>query len=134
MTGLGIDHDIPLKFASLEGFDMHNPNDVDKLQSLIEKTHAKVIIIDSLADIMSGKDENSVKDVQPVFLALRKISEKTQSAIIVIHHKNKNGGYRGSSAIKGAVDLLLTVKKSGSNGIEFNIEKTRDTEPYKFGA
>ena len=54
---------------------------------------------------------------------------------IVIHHSNKNGGFRGTSAIKGSVDLLIKVEsKNGSNIIEFSSEKNRDGEPIRWSA
>ncbi len=67
----------------------------------IRDVDAKLVIIDALADVMAGGDENSVKDTQPVFMQLRKIAEETGAAILVIHHVNKMGDYRGSTAIPG---------------------------------
>ena len=91
-------------------------------------------IIDALADVMDG-DQNSKKDTQPVFTALRRIVEKTQAAIIVIHHSNKSGGYRGSSAIKGALDLMIKIiSEDGSEWIDFKSEKARDSVAVKFSA
>ena len=70
------------------------------------------MILDVLADLMTG-DENSKQDTQPVFNALRRISEQSGAAIIVIHHANKMGGHRGSSVIKDAPDILLQVSLRG---------------------
>jgi DNA-binding MarR family transcriptional regulator len=93
------------------------------------------VIVDALADIMPGADENAVKDVQPVFMNLRRVAEATQAAIIMIHHSNKQNGYRGSTAIKGAVDLMLMVEsKPESRYITFTAEKARDIEPKVFTA
>jgi hypothetical protein len=84
---------------------------------------------------MRGRDENSVKDVQPVFLSLRKIAEETCAAIVVIHHANKCGSYRGSTAIKGSLDLLVSVEsKTGTNEIAFRTDKAHDSLPVHFGA
>jgi hypothetical protein len=80
-------------------------------------------------------DENSKQDTQPVLTALRRIAEKTNAALIVIHHSNKKGGYRGSSAIKGALDLMVKIiSEEGSHWIEFKSEKSRDIEAIKFTA
>ncbi len=140
IRGYGIDYHIPLKYVSLEGFNLRDMKGISRLRALIERTKSQVIFIDTLADIMPGADENSVKDVQPVLMALRRmvgetIVEKKQIAIIIIHHTNKNGSYRGSSAMKGAVDLLLTIESpTKSQNVVFRIEKTRDGEPYNFNA
>ena len=125
----------PINAVSLAAFDVGKPNDIGEITNLINDTGARLVIIDALADIMPGRDENAVKDTAPIFLTLRKIAEDTQAAIIVIHHSNKNGGYRGSSAIKGAIDLLLSVeKKNESNNMTFRTEKARDTTAGAFAA
>ena len=135
MRGHGANDQTPIMATSLAAFDMGNPNDIGKFYNLIINTGARLVIIDALADIMPGRDENAVKDTAPIFLSLRKIAEETQAAIIVIHHSNKTGGYRGSSAIKGAIDLLLSVeKKNDSNNLTFKTEKARDTTAGAFAA
>ena len=84
---------------------------------------------------MAGGDENSVKDTQPVFMQLRKIAEDTGAAIIVIHHVNKMGGYRGSTAIPGAIDnMVLITSDEDSNLITFKSLKVRDGVPFEFSA
>jgi len=120
--------DTDLLFVSLANFKLDDANDAAILQALIEECQAGLVIIDALADIMDG-DENSKQDTQPVFSALRKIADSTNAAIIVIHHSNKTGGYRGSSAIKGAVELMIEVKsEDGSPFVSFRTVKMRDIE------
>lgn len=127
--------DTPIHYTTLAQVDLRNPADVEALHRLIETTGARFVIVDALADVMPGADENAVKDVQPVFIALRRIAEETQTAIVIIHHANKSGGYRGSTAMKGAVDLMLFIEsKAESPNIDFTFDKARDTEPFKFAA
>jgi hypothetical protein len=126
---------LPLSFTSLAQFNLLGEDDLAHLKGAIQATGAKLVILDALADFMPGGDENAVKDTLPVFRGLRKIAEDTQSAIVVIHHSGKSGLYRGSSAIKGSVDLLLEVtSKPDSPNVDFAIEKSRDVEPFKFHA
>ena len=126
--------DLPLFYISLEGFDLTTTDGQDKLHELITETGAKLVILDALVDIMAG-DENAVSDVQPIFVGLRRIAELTQSAIVVIHHTNRAGEYRGSSALKGAVDIMLIVTSAGNDTIiTFKTEKARDIEPVTFHA
>ncbi|HEY3311215.1 MAG TPA: AAA family ATPase [Anaerolineales bacterium] len=135
LRGHDASDETPLSYVSLAAFDFGNPDDVNQLHSLITQTAARFVVIDALADIMPGRDENAVQFVQPVFIALRKVAEVTQAAIVLIHHSNKAGGYRGSTAIKGAVDLLLQVESQPeSPNIDFKTEKARDTEPFNFSA
>lgn len=128
--------DPPIYFTSLAMADLKKMSDVIALHTKIIEIGAGLVIIDALADVMPGADENAVKDVQPFFMNLRRISEATQSANVTIHHSNKqNGMYRGSTAIKGAVDLMLMVESQpASRYINFNVDKARDIEPKIFTA
>jgi len=135
LRGHNADDSTPVSCVSLAAFDFGKPDDIGELYNLIIASQSQLIIVDALADVMPGRDENAVKDVQPIFLALRRIAEETQTAIIIIHHANKGGTYRGSTAIKGALDLLLSVEsKTGTNEITFKTEKARDTTASSFGA
>lgn len=120
------DTETPIQFVSLASFKLDDKDDRDELHSLINATDAGLVIIDALTDIMDG-DENSKQDVQPVFTAVRKIAETTGAAIVIIHHSNKAGGYRGSSAIKGALDLMVKIEsEADSSWINLKSEKVRD--------
>ena len=135
LRGHGAGPATPLTYVSLAQFDLTNLNDVNTLDAIIRQINAELVIIDALADVMPGKDENSVKDVQPLFLSLRRVAEATQAAIVIIHHSNKGGDYRGSTAIKGAVDLMLMVKSEpDSIAIDIKTIKARDTEPVNLAA
>lgn len=125
----------PLAVASLAAFNLREDQDAAELHKLITATGARLVIIDALADVMPGGDENAVKDVQPLMLRLRKIANQTQCAIVLIHHSNKAGDYRGSTALPGAVDCMVQVSSAtGSTNIDFEVVKSRDGEPFKFAA
>lgn len=129
------DPDLPLFYISLAGYDLTSLEGQDKLHKLINETGARLVILDALVDLMPGGDENAVSDVQPIFVGLRRIAEMTQSAIVIIHHTNRSGGYRGSSALKGAVDIMLMVDSDANEQlVTFKTEKARDIEPVTFHA
>ena len=118
--------DTPFEFISLAGFHLDDPADELLLENEIRGFGAGLVIFDALADLMEG-DENSKQDTQPIFCALRRLAERTGAALCIIHHANKMGGYRGSSAIKGAVDLMVQVtSEDGSEFVKFKTEKNRD--------
>lgn len=127
---------VPIAFASYAGWDLREDVDAGRLHQAITETGAGLVIIDALMDVMLGAEENSVKDVSLVFHNLRRVAQATQAAIIVLHHANKAGGYRGSSAIKGSVESLVSVSKLNEAGTLLRLEsdKLRDGEPFDFGA
>lgn len=129
------DAETPFFYTSLAGFDLGIPEDVEELHRLILFTGARLVVIDALIDVMPGRDENSTKDTGPIFRSLKQAAATTGAAILVIHHANKNGGYRGSTAIKGGVDLMLKVESSqGSNIVTFDTEKPRMIARTTFAA
>jgi len=116
-------------YCSYEGFSFSRPQSLTALKQLITDYEITLCVIDALVDVIDG-DENSAQDVTPVMRGLREITSETGAAILLIHHTNKIGGYRGSSALKGAVDVLLIAvqEKLTSDGaiVKITAEKMRD--------
>jgi hypothetical protein len=136
LRGMNGDGNTPVYFVSLAQFNLlKKPDDVTLLTALVQELGAVLVIFDALADIMAGGDENAVKDTQPVFMSLRKIAETTKAAVVIIHHVGKNGDYRGSSAIPGAIDDMIEITSDPSSPlITFKSLKKRDGEPFECAA
>ncbi len=69
----------------------------------------KVFIVDNLASLTGGLDENAKKDWDPIngwLLELRYAGIST----IMLHHVNKDGGQRGTSAREDNLDCSLLLK------------------------
>jgi hypothetical protein len=127
--------DIPLYYESLHGHTLTDERGAADLEDLIGQVEPGLVIIDALADLMLGGDENLVKDTQPILVRLRRIAERQNCAVLVIHHVNKAGSYRGSTALKGAVDTMLLVESApDSSLVNFTAEKSRDVVIRPFGA
>jgi hypothetical protein len=135
LRGHGADADTPIFCVSLAGLNLRNATDVADLELLIAAYRPLLVIIDALMDVIPGADENSVADILPVLLTLRRVAEAFDCAILVIHHAGKNGGYRGSSAIKGKVDQMLLIESQfDSPNIDLHTQKARDSRPITFAA
>ncbi len=133
LRGHGAGDTTRLAFICHSRFDLWELNDVTAIIAAIREVGARLVVFDALMELLPGRDENSVKDVLPGLMALRDVATETGAALVVIHHANKSGGYRGSSALKGAVDNLLLMTKQGGL-VTVATEKARFTEPYTFGA
>jgi RecA-family ATPase len=88
------------------------------------------VVIDTVARALLGADENSATDMGKFVKACDTIKEHTNAAVLGIHHSGKDGGkgMRGSSALLGAVDTSIAVKKS-VDVITLSTEKQKDAEP-----
>lgn len=97
-------------------------------------TGKSLCIVDSLKAI-SCTDENS-SDIEKVLKMLKRVGEKTQCTIMVIHHKGKGGRDnrqtgRGSSAIYDSCDVQIDLD-SNNDVYELSCAKNREG-PYFFG-
>lgn len=128
--------DAPLAYTTLEMFDLLNSkDDTEHIDNLMANVAPALVIVDALADIMPGGDENEVKDTHLIFQKLKYLAHRHNCCVVVIHHSNRAGGYRGSSAIPGVVDVMLKLESKPRTGdLLFTIEKNRDGEEDSFGA
>jgi hypothetical protein len=125
----------PFHFLSLSGYDLRDANEMGDLMQKVQEVHAGLLVIDALADVIRGGDENSVLSTYPVMNYLRHLAEFTHAAVLILHHTNKTGIFRGSSAISAAVDLMLSIESpANSTLIELRPLKTRDASPEPFSA
>lgn len=126
----------PIYGHSMQCIDITNIPHLTEIEKIIVDKNIKFVVIDALMDVVLGADENSVKEIMPAFKYLRQISERTGVTFLIIHHNDKAGtGYRGSSAIKGAVDTMLEITKSeNSDSIKIKSKKVRDGEPVSINA
>lgn len=96
----------------------------------IAKTHGnpKLIIIDTVARHMAGKDENNAKEMSELVQTADKLKHDYQCAVMLVHHTGHNNQdrARGSTAFKGALDTEILVKPLGDNDIIVSCEKQKD--------
>jgi hypothetical protein len=103
---------------------------------LIEKHQPKLVIIDSITGCSRGSafDENKKEFASPIYwLANNNGRTFPACTILLIHHANKTGGFRGSTAIRDAVDEVWglrrpdkrQVEQTGYNARLITVEKSR---------
>jgi hypothetical protein len=98
--------------------------------------HAKrngygLIVIDTWATANAGSDENAVGFMQQSLNRCGRIRDEVQAAVLMVHHDNRQGAFRGSSAIDGYVDTRLHAARDGEREdrrIAIAVEKQRDDE------
>jgi hypothetical protein len=90
-----------------------------------------VIVVDTLARYMIFGDENSAKDMGVFIARCATLRDATGAAIIIIHHKGKNANTeRGSSALRGAADVMIEVTREGEQ-VVLRGDKSKDAEPLR---
>jgi len=91
-----------------------------------------LIVFDTLARCMAGGDENSARDMGALIAGADRIRNELGCAVLLVHHTNKSGeSERGSTALRGAVDTLLSLKMTDDGTVRLSCEKQKDAAPFK---
>ena len=112
-------------------------NDSEKslpeIQKAIEEVNyenLQMIIVDTLARHYSG-DENTAIDMSGFVSTLDQLKQFYGATILVVHHLGKahEKGPRGSTALRGALDTEIFIKKERDKQTVTNT-KQREAEPF----
>jgi hypothetical protein len=132
---LGVPEDLPFALIT-EPPDLGNgPGDTAALVAAIQTQkealglHVGVIILDTVAKVTPGMEENSARDMGTFLSNAEHIARTFNGLVIAIHHPGKNeaAGMRGSSALSAGVDATIYLGNEG--GLRTGtVEKQKDGE------
>ena len=96
-----------------------------------------LIVVDTLHRNLGSADENSAKDLAVYFRNLDQLRARYRCAVATVHHTGHTDKQRsrGSSAIRGGVDIEYLVSTQGQGISEFTCSKMKDApkpEPTAF--
>ena len=118
-TGVDCSEDFFISDFAINMFDEKEAQQVvEEIRQTVTNNPVKLIVIDTLARSMIGGDENSAVDMSKFMNYLdRFLIKPLKSNVLIIHHSGVEGGrYRGSSAIKGALDQEFEVTSAPQPG------------------
>lgn len=100
-----------------------------KAAAAAEGCEIGLVIIDTVARAIPGADENSAQDMGRFVAAVEQVKAENGGAILGVHHSGKDveRGARGSSAMLGAVDTMVSVKRNEER-LTVTIEKQKDDD------
>lgn len=103
---------------------------LDISEKINEIGNVGVVVIDTLAAVTAGGNENTSEDMGSAIDAAQRIIESTGASVILIHHSNNQGGVRGWSGLRGAVDNQIRIERKDSLRTA-HIEKQKEGEDGK---
>jgi 5S rRNA maturation endonuclease (ribonuclease M5) len=118
------------------------PEPVDMLGAEVDELLAEfatwpappvLVILDTLARCFGAGDENHQKDMNLFNGGVGRLQRATGAAVLVVHHTGKSGDVRGSTALRGAVDAMMTMDRAGARLVVGNggkIGKMKEAEPF----
>lgn len=109
-------------------------SDVTEISQSINQ--AGLIILDTLACVVPGGDENSSTDMGKLLAHCKLLHESTGAVVMLVHHMGKDmtKGARGWSGLRAAVDAEMEVKSTG-HGFQIRMTKLKDggdNQTYSF--
>lgn len=124
-TRVSSERDVPLYVVPADG-SLEQSLRIDEapsfmeLSAVVSQFKPAVMVLDPLRELHRRK-ENDADEMAELLRPLRQLSHETDTAIVLIHHRNKYGtdpsmASRGSSAIVGAVDQIISMDLSGDDG------------------
>lgn len=100
---------------------------IDLVEELKALPDVGVVVIDTLAAVTPGANENTSEDMGLAISSAQLIIEATGATVILIHHTNKNGDMRGWSGLLGAVDNQIRIERK-DNVRTAHVEKQKEGE------
>ena len=126
--------DLPMEFIG-EAPSLLDDADVKAvIKQMRKKGRFDIVVMDTLAQVMAGGNENSGEDMGKVLAYCREITRITGAMVILIHHsgKDESRGARGWSGLRAAADFefeiiradddrvaTVTKMKGGADGGEY---------------
>jgi len=116
MQDLELGHNDPIRVVM--GWDL---NWYLRFVKLVEKHKPALVVIDSITGCSRGSafDENRKEFAGPLYwLANNNGRLFPPCTILVVHHSNKSGGFRGTTALRDAVDEVWSLRKPSDKEME----------------
>lgn len=131
----GASDQTPIHIRSLAGHNLRDKGSADELIKIAKSKNARLIIIDAFSNLLRGGSESSLAAVLPTLFHLRRLADACNAAVVLTHHTNRHGSFRGSYAIAAAADLMLSIKsKPDEATIQITPLKSRLLAPKPFTA
>lgn len=114
---------------------LNDPAQVEDLIAALQERHGgdpyALVVVDTLARCSAGADEQSATAMGLVIDACARIKDALRCTVLLIHHTGKDAtkGQRGSSALKGNVDMeAVVIRSDDGRGLSLKVLKMKDGE------
>lgn len=106
---------------------LHEPDVYADLVHALSELEPALIVVDTLARCTVGLEENSSADMGRYADAVDALAKASGAHVLTVHHNNKGGEYRGSTALPAAVDTHISLERKGI-AVTLKVEKQKDAE------
>lgn len=118
-------------YLYLDQVSIANDSEFDSFVAEIGYIAPVFIVVDTVAQTMTGYDENSARDMGLYLRACKRLQKHFDCAVMLVHHTNKGGvDERGSGALRGASDSMLRLTPEDDTLI-LEASKSKDSRPFE---
>lgn len=114
------------KFSLQPGNIEHQP----LILKAVEELRPVLVVIDTLNRAAIGLNENDQSDMGKFLDACDKIRLVNGACVLIVHHTNRGGSERGSSALKDGADTFIKATKEGDI-VKLTCEKQKDRPDFE---
>ncbi len=110
---------------------LQKPDAVEVVRAIKASGGADVVIVDTLAQVSPGANENAGEDMGRVLAHCKGIHQATGGVVVLVHHAGKDleRGARGWSGLRAAADTEIEVSRPTETGPRLaRITKQKDGE------
>lgn len=128
------DADVNNAFVILEPIMLHDRPSIQRfvnamIKEFKDKPSPVLIVIDTLAQNAVGMDENSAQDMGVWLHGARMLQERFGSTILIVHHAARGSGReRGSTALRGAADTMILMRRPSDKLNAYKMSCTKQKE------
>lgn len=110
-------------------FQVANPVEREIFLTEVRDIKPRFIVLDTFARCFDG-EENSARDVGAFIRGCDAIRAELNCTIIIVHHSTKNStGERGSSALRGAADVMIEITDN-EGVLKLSCSKMKDSADF----
>jgi hypothetical protein len=108
-----------------------DPSQAGTLAELTLQKGYRLVVVDTMARVTAGGDENSGKDMGLLVAAVAKL-QAAGAAVLVVHHPGKDTGkgMRGHSSLQGALDTEIEAKPTGERTLSLVCRKQKEAMEF----
>ena len=105
-----------------EKLDLSNADHRQKVEDTLKDFD--LLVLDNLGKLFSSYNEQNEKGWKEIYDWIRSLNEKGK-AVLLVHHKNKDGVLRGTSKISHDADVIISLSKPSKKNDALSIKGTK---------
>ena len=131
--GVSLSRDFKLHFSK-QGLNLRDSASLQAIRSELRQANGvSLIIVDTLARSFGAGNENSPQDMGEFIQACDDLMHEFGATVLIVHHtgKDSTAGPRGHSALFGALDTVMSMKKIGDTDVQLICDKQKDAREFE---